>query len=198
MQFKYIFVLCILVITTSCIRNSREAVLRIAQRDMHVLSMRYEPFLTTNSDEEIIEYARLLAYDSQLSFSHYMWHSFVGNDHLTHSRSAPLHKAIYVMRSDSETLSYYLYNLERHCLFDTDLYKNMHRLQLEISSCMRIIEKHVSYTEEVQYIEQKNIQKSQLYEQQKQTRLLESIAEDTAEAHRRPDITHVKSYNVYL
>ena len=172
MRFITLFIAIIL--TTSCMHRSTEDIFADAYNDFFVIVRRYHTFLEL-SDAELVEEARLLARNNNLPTASFLWQTMLGNDHVTTSQGAPLHKAVYLMQKDIDLLDHNIHLFERRGLFDRRLYAHMRDLRRDLLLWQRIIEKQKSFSQEAQFIEGQRLQKTQLYEQQKQTRLLEEM-----------------------
>ncbi|MFA6066335.1 MAG: hypothetical protein WC707_04120 [Candidatus Babeliaceae bacterium] len=201
LHVMYIFGVVLLTMT-SCMHRTTEDVFSVAYNDYMHLNSRYYAFLQAD-DATIAEEARLVARDCDVPLSAYLWESFVGNDHLTASQGAPLHKAVYIMQRDSNLLDSHIRRFEQRGLFDRPLYNKLRDFRHDLLVWMRIVEKQKTFSQESQFIEQQRIQKNQLYEQKKQTQLLEDIARDKPKKachkeHKKHEHVHVQSYNVYL
>ncbi len=198
---KYILFLSpiMLLLATSCARQTPEDVLRNACQDYDTLIFRYETLLHADTDVEIIEQARLLAIDNSLSFGSALWESFVGNDYVVNSSASPLHKALYFIDRDIRNLEAISYKLERRGLFNRPIYEKIGNLRRRLCTIARIIQAHKTYIEESQFIAQQRVNKSQLYEQQKQTNLLQEIAHNQREEKKiQTRNVKVESYNIYV
>ncbi len=170
--------LSLLILTSSCgFQQSDEDILGSAIDSYRHILARYEELEDVCDEAAVIDTIRLIGADNRLSFGSSLWQSFVGNDHLTTSRGTPLHRAIYFIESDIDQLEHHTRQLERRLLDRKPVYEQINVLRRQLYSIKRIVQASKAFIEEAQFIEQQRVQKNQLYEQQKQTSLLEDIAQ---------------------
>ena len=204
-RYTHFLILLVILVNSSCLHRTIEDIFMVAHHDYTMLMNRYHNFFVAD-ERLIVEEAHLLARDHDISLSAYLWESFIGNDHITASEGAPLHKASYIMKQDIDLLDYHIRRFEQRGLFERALYSHMRDMRHDLLIWIRIIEKQKEFTQESQFIEQRRLQKTQLHEQQKQTELLTKIAQDRQpERSCKPkrhkehhEHVHVQSYNVYL
>lgn len=198
------FTLCtILLALTACGRQSNEDIITDAYHDYQIMLMRYEDLLLAVDDRDIIEQTRLLGLNQSLSFGSSLWESFCGNDYLVVSSGAPLHKAVYFISRDINLLEKYVYNFERRGLFNKPLYEKIVKLRRNLCEIIALLQSQKDYSQESQFIEQQQVQKSQLHEQRKQTNLLGQLVEkDDSKKYkakkRSREYVKVESYNIFI
>ena len=177
LEFSRYLLITLLITLTSCCRQTNEDVIADAYHHYNIMRMRYEEMLIAQDDIEIIEQARLFGLNQNLSFGSSLWESLCGNDHLVCSQGAPLHRAVYFIQRDIKQLEQHAHNFERRGLFNRPLYENLCQLRRNLCSIVCLLQAQKAYSQESQFIEQQQVQKNQLYEQKRQTNLLNQLVE---------------------
>ena len=126
-------------------------------------------FLLKSSEKEFTTYAKLLGQDYRPSA---FW-SLFGEQY---TESCPLHKAVAKISDDIKNTENHLYNLEKRGLVSKAVYDKLAHMKRTLFELKRVIRSKDEYIEESKFIEKTNIAKSQLYEQQKQTRIMQEAA----------------------
>ncbi|MCL4361841.1 hypothetical protein M1446_05810 [Candidatus Dependentiae bacterium] len=176
---KKILLSFIAVLLTSCYHMPDQDILSAANQHCESTKEYYsdilrcyendKSFFLKTTDKEFISHAKLIGQD-------YYPTSFWSIFGPQYTDSCPMHRAVSRISNDLSTTEKHLYNLEKRVLVSKPVYDKLMNLKRSLLEIRRLIRSKDEYVEEAKFIEKTNIAKSQLYEQQKQTRLLEEAA----------------------
>ena len=196
-KLNYFLAIPAILILPGCGQLSDSEILYNAENEYSIMSMRYRDIIKAYSDDkDLVEEARLVGSRSGLGFGEGMWQSFIGNEHLVVSEGAPLHRAEYIVKNDIRKLERHAHALEARLLSNRQIYDkiiNLRRMLLEVLS---VLSKQKTYVNESQFIEQQRVAKSQLYEQQRQTNLLEQVARNQGHSRQQSGYSVKKTTTV--
>jgi hypothetical protein len=193
----------ILLLLPACLHQTIENVFTRAESDYRALLLRYDGLLHAFDQEDVIEKARLIGIDNHLSFWNCLSQSLWGNQHLITSTGTPLHRALYFMECDSELLARHINAFEQRGLMHYPVYHQIINLRRSLLEYMRIIQAHKTFISESHFIEQQRVHKQQLYEQERQTYLLQKIADKESTpvyyySEKRPAVVNKEKFTIYL
>lgn len=89
----------------------------------------------------------------------------------------PLHRALYVIKNDADKLRRRFEQMHERMLGSMPIAQRLASLRDNLRSAISSIESLKEYTQESQYLQSKQIQEEQIRQSQRQTELLEKIAQ---------------------
>lgn len=193
---RYMLLAFCLMSFIGCARQTPEHIFSQALRVQQELSWRYTPVFSQSDKDMALSELRNISSHYSLSFGSMLWNDILGNDHLTRTESAPLHKAVYMLESDIQEIDAMLQKLERYGFFQNSMYTNLVTIKRELLSLMRLVKGQPEYVTESQYIETRRMQKAQLHEQREQTELLRDMRNQSRPSKQETTII-VNKYNIY-
>lgn len=139
--------------------------------EYNVMIGRYHNLLDVHGDlDAMVQVTRLIGNDTSLGFFD-AWATGYQDP------GVPLHRAVYIIKNDANKLRRRFEQMHERMLGSLPIVQRLASLRDDLRSTVSSIESLNQYTQESQYLQSKQMQQEQVRQSQRQTELLEKIAQ---------------------
>lgn len=169
---KSVLVFLALLVLPGCFRRQTEAeFVQQVTAEYNCMIGKYHNLLDVHGDlDAMVQVTRLIGNDTSLGF----FDAWVTG---YQDAGVPLHRAVYILKNDVNKLRRRFEQMDERMLGSMPIVQRLASLRDNLRSTISSIESLKEYTQESQYLQSKQMQQEQVRQSQRQTELLEKIAQ---------------------